>query len=274
MARHYSNVAVAATVENAGGLSSGTTDLVLSSTTGMPATPFTMRIRPDTVNEELVTVTGGLGSVGTPYTILRGVDGTSAKSHPQGAPIVHSISARDFAEPQAHMEAVTPGTVHGLPASAWQEQLIIAKDVNQQYNNDVTLNDDTELKFTGLANTKYRVEFYGMASGALGDIKVAWKTPAGVTGKRMVLGPPLTSGNANDTNVRSAVYPLTTVVGYGLTSATSEFQEVAFQERCILSFGSNAGEVVIQHAQNTSNATPTILIAGSYLIVTKLNSIV
>src|SRR5687768_327186 len=131
VARQYSNTAVAATVENAGGLANGTTTLVLSSTTGMPAAPFTMRIRPETVNEELVTVTGGLGTVGTPYTILRGVDGTSAKSHPQGAPIVHSISARDFKEPQDHIENVTAGAVHGLPVSAWQEQLIITKDVQQ-----------------------------------------------------------------------------------------------------------------------------------------------
>lgn len=269
MSRNYSNVAVAATVENAGGLSSGTTTLVLSSTTGMPATPFTMRIRPGTVNEELITVTGGLGTVGTPYTILRGVDGTSAKSHPQGAPIVHSISARDFAEPQAHIDNVTPGSPHGLPASAWQTQIIVAKDVSQPYNNDVTLNNDQELKFTGEANTKYRVELYAMASGAGGDIVVAWSVPSGVTGKRMCIGPPLNTVNINDTNVRCSTHDYSTSVGYGLTTGTA-----TFQERSIVSFGSTAGQVVIQHAQNSSNAGQTSMLAGSYLIVTKLNSIV
>lgn len=265
MARNYSNTAVAATVENVGGLGSGTTTLVLSSTTGMPSAPFTMRIRPETVNEELITVTGGLGSAGTPYTILRGVDGTTAKSHPQGAPIVHSISARDFKEPQDHIDNVTPGSPHGLPISAWQTQLIVNKTTDQSYNNDTTFNNDTQLKFTGAANTKYRVEMNMMASGDPGNIIIDWSVPVGATGSRMCLGPPLGIANVNNATMRSAVYPYSTVVGYGLTGLTTYIQE-----KSIVSFGSNSGDLVIRHAQYASNATPTIVLAGSYLVVTKL----
>lgn len=271
MARNYSNVAVAATVENAGGLANGTTTLVLSSTTGMPATPFTMRIRPETVNEELVTVTGGLGTIGTPYTITRGVDGTSAKSHPQGAPIVHSISARDFKESQDHIDNITPGAVHGLPVSAWQSQIIIAKDVEQSYNNDVTYNNDNELKFTGSANTKYRVELNMMAAGDQGNIQLQWGTPTGTTGLRMCLGPPLASTNPNDSTMRSTCQTFTTDVGYGLSGVGII---VAIQEKSIVTFGSNGGELVIKHCQRTTSATPTAVKAGSYMVVTKLNSIV
>jgi hypothetical protein len=267
MARNYSNVAVAATIENAGGLSTGTTTLVLSSTTGMPAVPFTLRARPQTANEELITVTGGLGSVGTPYTILRGVDGTSAKSHPQGSAIVHSISARDFKEPQDHIDNITPGGPHGLPTSAWQSQLVIAKAVEQSYNNDITYNDDNELKFSGLANTKYRVELNMMASGDQGNIQVIWSVPTGATGLRMCLGPPLASTNPNNTLMRSTCQPFSTDVGYGLTGVGIT---VAIQEKAIVSFGANAGICVIRHSQNTSHATPTAVKAGSYLIVTKL----
>lgn len=265
MARNYSNTAVAATVENAGGIASGTTSLVLSSTTGMPAVPFTLRIRPETANEELVTVTGGLGTVGTPYVVTRGADGTSAKSHPQGSVIVHSISARDFKEPQDHIDNVTPGSPHGLPASAWQTQVIVAKSADQSYNNDVTANPDTQLKFSGLANTKYRVELNMQASGDGGDIVLTWTGPTGISGTRMCLGPPLGIANINNTTMRSAVHALATNVGYGLTSG-----QTFIQEKSILSFGSNAGEVVINHRQNVSHATPTIVLAGSYLIVTKL----
>jgi hypothetical protein len=265
MARNYSNTAVAATVENAGGIASGTTSLVLSSTTGMPAAPFTLRIRPETANEELVTVTGGLGTIGTPYVVTRGVDGTSAKSHPQGAPIVHSISARDFKEPQDHIDNVTPGSPHGLPSSAWQSQSIVAKTADQGYNNDITANADTQLKFSGLANTKYRVELNMQASGDGGNIVITWTTPGGVTGSRMCLGPPLSSTNINNTMVRAAVHSYATQVGYGLTAG-----QTYIQEKSIVSFGSNAGELVINHAQYTSHATQTIVLAGSYLIVTKL----
>jgi hypothetical protein len=265
MARNYSNTAVAATIENSGGIATGTLTLVLSSTTGMPAAPFTLRARPGTVNEELITVTGGLGTVGTPYTILRGVDGTSAKSHPQGSAIVHSISARDFSEPQAHIDNVTPGSPHGLPASAWQTQIIVAKTADQSYNNDITLNADTQLKFTGLANTKYRVELNMQASGDGGNIQLTWSGPTGISGSRMCLGPPLSSTNINNTMVRSAVHTYATNVGYGLTAG-----QTYIQEKSIVSFGSNGGELVINHCQNASSATPTIVLAGSYLIVTKL----
>jgi len=267
MARNYSNVAVAATVENVGGLSTGTSTLVLSATTGMPTAPFTLRIRPETANEELITVTGGSGTVGTPYTITRGVDGTSAKTHPQGAPIVHSVSARDFAEPQAHIDNETPGAVHGLPISAWQESTIIDKLVEQSYNNDITYNNDNELKFNGEANTRYRVELNMMASGDQGNIQLTWGVPVGATGLRMCLGPPLASSNPNNTLMRSTCQPFTTDVGYGLTGVGII---VAIQEKAIVSFGSNAGECVIKHSQNTSHGTATAVKAGSYLIVTKL----
>lgn len=270
MARQYSNTAVAATVENSGGISNGTTSLVLSSTTGMPAAPFTMRIRPDTVNEELITVTGGLGSVGTPYTVVRGVDGTAAVSHPQGAPIVHSISARDFKEPQDHIDNVTPGAVHGLPVSAWQSNTIVAKDADQGYSNDITYNDDNELRFTAEANTKYRVELIMMATGNAGNIQVNWRGPAGMSGTKAVIGPPATATNLASTTVRMTCHSVTTAVAYGLQSGITAH----ISEKCIVSTSATAGEVVITHSQNVSSGDATTVKAGSYLVVTRVNSIV
>lgn len=265
--RNYSNVAQAATVENSGGLASGTTNLVLSTTTGMPAVPFTLRLRPETVNEELITVTGGLGTLATPYTILRGVDGTSAKSHPQGAPVVHSISARDFQEPQNHMANVTPGAVHGLPTTAWQETLIVTKNVEQSYTNDITYNDDNELRFNMTANSKYRVELNLMATGEAGNINTNWKGPTGTSGLKAVLGPTATSTSPSATTVRMTAHPWNTAVAYGL--ATTSY--ICIQEKAIISTGINSGELVITHAQGTSSAQPTAVRAGSYLVVTKLN---
>lgn len=270
MARNYSNTAVAATVENAGGLASGTTSLVLSSTTGMPPVPFTMRIRPDTVNEELITVTAGSGTGGSPYTIVRGVDGTTAKSHPQGAPIVHGISARDFAEPQAHIDNITPGAVHGLPASAWQDTRVYYKDIDQGYTQDITYNDDNELRFQVAANSVYRVELTLMMTGNAGNIQVNWKGPTGISGLKAVLGPPLVSTNPGSTSLRQTCHPVTTAVGYGLvTGFTSHISE-----KCLLKTGSNSGEVVITHSQSVSSTDATTVKAGSYLVVTKVNSIV
>lgn len=105
MARKYSNTAVATTLENVGGISPTTTSLILASTSGYPTQyPFTLRLDPDTASEEIVSAMSGGGSAGNPYVILRGLDGTTAKSHAQYSVVTHGFSARDLAEPQTHME--------------------------------------------------------------------------------------------------------------------------------------------------------------------------
>lgn len=107
MARKYSNTAVATTLENVGGITPTTTTLILANTTGYPSQyPFTLRLDPDTASEELVTVNSGSGSAGTPYSVTRGVDGTTAKSHAQYSVVTHGFSARDLREPQDHIDDV------------------------------------------------------------------------------------------------------------------------------------------------------------------------
>lgn len=102
--RYYSNTAVATTLENSGGITPTSTQLILGNTTGYPTQfPFTLRLEPDTPNEELVTVNSGAGSAGSPYVVSRGSDGTTAKSHAQFSPVTHGFSARDFREAQDHI---------------------------------------------------------------------------------------------------------------------------------------------------------------------------
>lgn len=102
--RYYSNTAAATTLENSGGITPTSTQLILANTTGYPTQfPFTLRLEPDTPNEELVTVNSGAGSAGSPYIVSRGSDGTTAKSHAQFSPVTHGFSARDLREPQEHI---------------------------------------------------------------------------------------------------------------------------------------------------------------------------
>jgi hypothetical protein len=269
--RYYSNVAVLTTLSNVGGISSGATEITPASTTGFPSQyPYTLRLDPDTSNEELVTVTGP--KVGSPGTLLvtRGSDGTTAKTHAAGSTIVHGVSARDFQEPQDHMANVTPGSVHGLPLSAWNEQQVLFKNSDQAYSNDTSLNDDTVLKFTAAANSVYRVELFAMISGASGgDVKVAWTVPAGSTGLRSCLGPADTATTRNNTTMQVGAHPFTSEIGYGL-SATEPTLPIGLQERFILTTAGTSGQVVFRHAQRTSNATQTIVRAASYMIVQKL----
>lgn len=123
--RYYSNVAIADTLQVPGGgnLSNAATSVYAGS--GAPAgypgsTPWILRIEPGTSNEELVLVTGGAGTSGSPWTITRGADGTVARAHNAGVAIQHGMSAGDLSQAATHYNQGSGSGVHGLPASAWQ----------------------------------------------------------------------------------------------------------------------------------------------------------
>lgn len=106
--RFYSSTSV--TTSLSGTVGPSTTSITLASTVGMPGSlPYTLIIDPDTLVEEIVTVTGASG---TTLTVTRGEDGTTGQAHTAGAVVVHGVSARDFREPQAHMDLTA--NVHGV----------------------------------------------------------------------------------------------------------------------------------------------------------------
>lgn len=265
--RYYSNTAALATITTSGGISTGATEVALSTSTGFPSQyPYTLRLDPDTASEELVTVTGPKPATPGTFLITRAQDGTTAKTHGQGAPVVHGVSARDFQEAQNHIDAVSVGT-HGLPDSAWERNWTIYKGTDQGYTSDTSLNNDTVLKFTATANTKYRVELFAIVSGTNGNIKLAWSTPSGSTGLRSVLGPAANSVSRDDTNMRTGAHLFGTEITYGLNS---DSLYTAIREHFVISVGANAGDVILQHAQNVSSAGQTIMRAESYMVITKL----
>jgi hypothetical protein len=106
--RYYSSVAQPTTL--AGGISAGAATMTVAATTGFPSSfPYTLAVDYGSASEELVEVTNAAGPV---LTVTRGVDGTSAQSHGGGAVVRHVISARDFADFQAHQAATSD--VHGV----------------------------------------------------------------------------------------------------------------------------------------------------------------
>ena len=106
------------------------TTMAVSAITGFPSSkPYTIIIDQDTVNEEVVEVTGNTGLT---LTITRGVDGTSAVEHSNGATVNHGITARDLREPNTHIDTpvlhvtvVTSGTRPGSPVAG---QIIYESD--------------------------------------------------------------------------------------------------------------------------------------------------
>jgi len=103
--RNYSSTAEAKTLSTT--INSSVTSMTVNSVTTLPSLyPYTLVIDPDTVYEEILTVTA---AAGTSLTITRGQDGTSAQSHNAGAVIRHMITARDLQDAQNHIEASTGG---------------------------------------------------------------------------------------------------------------------------------------------------------------------
>lgn len=75
----------------------------MASTTGFPVSfPYTIVVDEGTPSEELMEVTAASG---LNLTVVRGVDGSTAASHASSASVKHSVSARDFREPQEHIAA-------------------------------------------------------------------------------------------------------------------------------------------------------------------------
>jgi hypothetical protein len=107
--RYYSSTAAKTTLSSS--VDSSSASILLATASGLPSQyPFTLILDKDTANEEIVTVTG---LVGSSYSVTRGVDGSTAKSHSVGATVEHGVSARDYAESRAHEVATNAHGVTG-----------------------------------------------------------------------------------------------------------------------------------------------------------------
>lgn len=101
--RYYSSVAQRTSLTN--DITNSQTTIVVNAVTGFPASfPYTLILDQDTINEEVIEVASRSG---TTLTVTRGVDGTSAVAHSAGATVNHGVSARDFEEPNAFLNAGT-----------------------------------------------------------------------------------------------------------------------------------------------------------------------
>jgi hypothetical protein len=92
--RTYAGAAVNAVLTT--GIDDNDTSIVINTTTGWPSGSYYVVINPGTASEEKVLVGSRSGSTLTITT--RGVDGTSAKSHAEGAAIYPVAAAIDFDE--------------------------------------------------------------------------------------------------------------------------------------------------------------------------------
>jgi hypothetical protein len=149
----------------------------------------------------------------------------------------------------------------------------IVKAASTARASTTTFADDPELSIPVVAGEVCWLEFYLMfASLAAADLKTQWSVPAGTTGNRRVLGPGSAAADANADNIatRLGVHVAAGSTTYsGVRDSASNFFQVV--ETGLLTIGGTAGNVVMQWAQNTSNATATTLAAGSFVRKTRLS---
>src|SRR5690606_29153211 len=83
--------------------------IALDSLQGLPDPPFVLILSAGTTSEEIVLATEVSGSS---VTVQRAQDGTSAKSHTAGAPVVHGVTGADLQVFMDHAQSVLE--VHGV----------------------------------------------------------------------------------------------------------------------------------------------------------------
>lgn len=129
--RYYSSSA--ADTALAVSVTAGATSIEVGSITGHPVQyPYTLILDPETPSEEVVDVTAGTG---TTLTVTRGVDGTTALAHTTGAVVRHGVSARDYDEPNQHIEQES--NVHGVTGDVvgtQGAQALTDKDLSDESN--------------------------------------------------------------------------------------------------------------------------------------------
>jgi hypothetical protein len=131
--RYYSSIAQRTTL--AASVDGTTTTFIVDAVVGWPSSfPYTLLIDEDTINEEIVEVTGRSS---TTLTVVRGLDGTAGTSHSAGASVRHGVSGRDFDEPNSHVNSSS--NVHGISGS-------VVGTTDTQTLSSKTLNNTT---FTG-----------------------------------------------------------------------------------------------------------------------------
>ena len=113
--RYYSSDAQQTTLAVAlGSVAPGTTGqtVEVEAITDWPTQyPFTILIDWGDTDQEVCTVTQAAAGSG-PYTFancVRGDDGSLSPAHDEGATVTHGVSARDFSEPQEHINGFTQG---------------------------------------------------------------------------------------------------------------------------------------------------------------------
>lgn len=166
--------------------------------------------------------------------------------------------------------ALTVG--NGLTISAGKgTKTYVRKSAAESLASNTTMQNDDHLVFTLAASAVYDLRTYLAVSGpAAGDFKTQWAFTGAASGgnhtNRYAIGPAISVADVADTNLRSSRQGWTTSVSYGTDGTNTSHIE----EGGLLDTLAGSGTITLQWAQNTSNATSTVVSTSSYAILERL----
>lgn len=142
------------------------------------------------------------------------------------------------------------------------------KTSDENVTSSTTLQDDDQLFLPVAANARYILDAFVIYTGAgdpAGGLKMGWTGPSGSTMKWTNFG---TSQNVAPVLVNYNVVVENLAGGRGV--GTNGGTEMSCQPRGRLSTGGSSGTLRFQFAQGTSNATGTVVKAGSFVRLVKV----
>lgn len=132
---------------------------------------------------------------------------------------------------------------------------IVRKAADETVNNSDTLQNDDELLFPVGANQVWAFElFIKWQSGATPDIKFKWSVPSGTT-----MNWHTDEGNYDESTESTTRTTMPGRIVAAMNTITG-----------IVVVGSTPGNVVLQWAQNTQDASDTKVLTNSVIVATKL----
>lgn len=148
--------------------------------------------------------------------------------------------------------------------------LVARKTADETVTSSTTVQSDDHLTFAIGASEMWTVTYYLHAAcvAANADFKAALSVPAGATGRLGVMGISL-SATLSEASVKNQSFPgLTTPLSAGVPATATADTLILYHATIVNS--TTAGNVVLQWAQNTSQADGVTLKSGSCLVATRL----
>jgi len=255
IARYYSSTAAKTTLSSAVDASTTSTSLSLAAASGLPSQyPFTLILEKDTANEEIVTVTG---LVGTAYTVTRGVDGTSSKAHSVGATVEHGVSALDFSDFRTHEGATSAHGVTGNVVGTGGAQTLTGKTLTTATLGSIL--DAGGFKITNLATPTSSSD---AVRKDFADAQVA-AAATSASSASVSAASAATSASSAATSATSAANSVATIASYATSAAASATAAATSASSALTSQTAAATSAASALTSQTSAATSATSAATS-----------